>query len=195
MTDFLQDKKIILASNSPRRKELLACLDIDFTVDADTSFEESYGPEMPLHDIPALMSKGKSLGFHRALAEGEVLITSDTMVLCGGEALGKPHSREDAFRMLRLLSGRSHEVVTAVTIRDTAGLETFSDTTEVWFKDLSDEEINYYIDNYQPFDKAGAYGIQEWIGYAGITRIVGSFYTVMGLPVHLVYSRLAARYK
>ncbi len=172
---------------------MLACLDIDFTVDADTSFEEDFGAVANPVEIPSRMSEGKSLGFHRPLEQGEILITSDTMVFCAGEALGKPHSREDAERMLRLLSGRPHEVVTAVTIRDTASMETFSDTTTVWFKDLTDREIDYYVDTYRPFDKAGAYGIQEWIGYAGITRIDGSFYTVMGLPVHRVYERLIAR--
>ncbi len=195
MIGFLHDRKIILVSNSPRRKELLASLDIDFEVDANTDFKEDFSKVSNPFEIPSAMAEGKSLGFHRPLEENEVLITSDTMVFRGGEALGKPRSREDAVRMLRLLSGRDHSVVTAVTIRDPLGLETFSDKATVWFRDLLDEEISYYIDTYYPFDKAGAYGIQEWIGYAGITRVDGSFFTVMGLPTHLVYQRLVARYR
>ncbi len=192
--EFLKGKKIILASNSPRRRELLAGLDIDFEVDAKTDFKESISPDMPPFQIPAMMSEGKSLGFHRPLQKDEILITSDTMVFCNGEILGKPHSREDAQRMLHLLSDNSHSVVTAVTIRDTEGLETFSDRTEVHFCKLTDEEIDYYIDNYRPFDKAGAYGIQEWIGFSSITHLEGSVYTVIGLPVHLLYQRLKNRY-
>ena len=136
------------------------------------------------------MSKGKSHGFHRQLEENEILITSDTMVLCGTEVLGKPHSREDAVRMLEMLSGHGHEVITAVTIRTSGREITFSDTTKVFFSPLSEEDIEFYVDRFRPFDKAGAYGIQEWIGYAGIESIEGSFYTVMGLPTHLVYRHL-----
>lgn len=186
----LHGKRLILASNSPRRRELLAGLDIDFEVDADVDFEENFQPDTPHMQVPVLMSEGKSLGFHRPLEENEVLLTSDTMVLCGTEILGKPHSAEDAARMLRLLSGRDHQVVTAITLRSPDRMETVSDVAHVWFKDLTEEEISRYIDGYKPFDKAGAYGIQEWIGYIGITHIEGSFYTIMGLPVHLVYDRL-----
>ena len=175
-------KRIILASNSPRRKELLSALDISFTVDTDTSFVETYSPDTPHDKVPELMSRGKSLGFHRPLEEDEILVTSDTMVLCGKEILGKPADRADAVRMLKLLSGRPHQVITAVTIRDNQKEKTFSVTSNVFFKELSDSEIDYYIDKYQPFDKAGAYGIQEWIGYIGITGIEGSFYNVMGFP-------------
>lgn len=186
----LKGKRIILGSNSPRRKELLSGLDIDFTVDTENYFEERYKPGTPHMQVPALMSEGKSRGFHRPLAEDEILITSDTMVLCGGEILGKPHDRAEAARMLRLLSGRDHQVVTAVTLRDCCRTETAADTAHVWFKELTDCEIEHYIEHFRPFDKAGAYGIQEWIGYIGITRIDGSFYTIMGLPVHLVYKML-----
>jgi septum formation protein len=136
------------------------------------------------------MSEGKSLGFHRALTQDEILVTSDTMVLCGEVILGKAHSHEEAERMLKLLSGREHQVITAVTIRNTARLKTFSVTTNVYFKELTDEEINYYIDNFKPYDKAGAYGIQEWIGYVGISRIEGSFYNVMGFPTHRFWEEL-----
>lgn len=185
-------KKIILASNSPRRQELLRGLDVEFTVDTGNSFVEEYGPDVPKRDIPALMSVGKSHGFHRPLADGEVLITADTMVLQDNVIMGKPHSREAAVDMLRMLSGHTHEVITAVTIRDREREVTFSDSTLVTFKELDDAEIAYYIDNYRPFDKAGAYGIQEWIGYVGISGISGSFYNVMGFPVHRVAAELRA---
>ena len=186
----LNDKKIILASNSPRRKELLAGLDVSFEVDTRNSFEETYDPATPHERIPEVLSEGKSYGFHRELSENEILITSDTLVLCGDRVMGKPHSREEAFEMLRFLSGREHKVITAITIRDIHQCRTSSDTAIVSFKELSDNEIWYYIDNYKPFDKAGAYGIQEWIGYIGIGQIEGSFFTIMGLPVHLVYKEL-----
>lgn len=183
-------KKIILGSNSPRRKELLGGLDIEFTVDTGNTFEEVYAPATPHEHIPEVLSEGKSYGFHRALENNEILITSDTLVLCGDRVMGKPHSREEAIDMLRYLSGREHKVITAVTIRDRNRCTTSSDTAIVHFKELSDSEIAYYVDTYKPFDKAGAYGIQEWIGYIGIGRIEGSFFTIMGLPVHLVYKEL-----
>jgi septum formation protein len=183
-------KRIILASNSPRRRELMAGLDLEFTVDAKTSFVESYSPDTPHVKVPELMSVGKSLGFHRPLEDDEILVTSDTMVLCGTEILGKPQDREDAVRMLKLLSGRGHQVITAVTIRDSHRKKTFSVTSDVHFKNLSDKEIDYYIDNFKPFDKAGAYGIQEWIGYIGITKLEGSFYNVMGFPTQRFYEEL-----
>ena len=183
-------KKIILASNSPRRKELLGGLDIEFTVDTGNTFEEVYDPSTPHERIPEVLSEGKSYGFHRALEANEILITSDTLVLCGERVMGKPHSREEAIDMLRCLSGREHKVITAITLRDCDRSTTTSDTAVVYFKELTDNEIEYYIDQYKPFDKAGAYGIQEWIGYAGIGRIEGSYFTIMGLPVHLVYKEL-----
>ena len=186
----LKGKKIILASNSPRRKELLGGLDISFVVDTRNNFEEVYDPSTPHEKIPEVHSEGKSYGFHRELEEDEILITSDTLVLCGSDVMGKPHSREEAFEMLRKLSGREHKVITAITVRDKQNCKTLSDTAIVHFKELSDNEIWYYIDNFKPFDKAGAYGIQEWIGYIGIGRIDGSFFTIMGLPVHLVYKTL-----
>ena len=186
----LKGKKIILASNSPRRKELLGGLDISFVIDTRNNFEEVYDPATPHERIPEVLSEGKSYGFHRELSDDEILITSDTLVLCGSDVMGKPHSREEAFEMLRKLSGREHKVITAITIRDNEKCKTLSDTAIVYFKELSDSEIWYYIDNFKPFDKAGAYGIQEWIGYIGIGRIDGSFFTIMGLPVHLVYKTL-----
>ena len=186
----LKGKKIILASNSPRRRELLRGLDIDFEVDTGNNFNENYSIDVPHRQVPVLMSEGKSHGFHRDLRENEILITSDTMVLCGEEVLGKPHSRDDAVRMLKSLSGNEHIVVTAVTIRDAHREETFTDTTKVHFRELDEDEIDYYLDKYRPYDKAGAYGVQEWIGYVGISGIEGSFYTVMGFPVLRVYQEL-----
>ena len=192
----LKGKRVILGSNSPRRRELLKGLNIDFEVDGWNYFDERFSPDTPYDEVPRLMSVGKSHGFHRPLAEDEILITADTMVILPptdgrpGEILGKPKDREDAIRMLRDLSGRKHHVTTAVTLRTTEKEETFSTTTDVWFKELSDEEITYYVNNFKPFDKAGAYAIQEWIGYAGITRIEGSYFNVVGFPVQRVYEAL-----
>ena len=186
----LKGKTIILGSNSPRRKELLAGLDIEFTVDTGNNFEEVYDPATPIESIPEVLSEGKSYGFHRELDDNEILITSDTLVLCGDRVMGKPHSREEAIDMLQCLSGRGHKVITAITLRDNKKCITSSDTAIVYFKELSISEIEYYIDNYKPYDKAGAYGIQEWIGYAGIGKIEGSYFTIMGLPVHQVYQEL-----
>ena len=183
-------KKIILGSNSPRRKELLAGLDIEFTVDTGNTFEEIYDASTAHELIPEVLSKGKSYGFHRELADDEILITSDTLVLCGETVMGKPRSREEAIAMLKALSDREHKVITAITLRDSVRCSTVSDTALVHFKSLSGDEIEYYVDTYKPFDKAGAYGIQEWIGYMGIDRIDGSYFTIMGLPVHLVYQEL-----
>ena len=186
----IKDKKIILASASPRRKELLAGLCVDFKVDTKNHFEEVYSPDTPHEKIPEVLSEGKSFGFHRELADNEILITSDTLVLCEDHVMGKPRNREEAFNMLRLLSGRTHKVITAVTLRDHSRISTLNDTAIVHFKELSDSEIYYYIDKFKPFDKAGAYGIQEWIGYIGIDKIEGSYFTIMGFPVHLVYQEL-----
>ena len=192
----LSSKHIILGSNSPRRRELLKGLDIDFEVDTNNNFEEHFGSDIPYDQVPHLMAQGKSHGFHRPLKENEILITADTMVILPatasrpGEILGKPKDREDACRMLRDLSGREHHVTTAVTLRDSTHEETFDVTTEVWFKPLTEAEIAYYVDTYKPFDKAGAYAIQEWIGHIGITRIEGSYFNVVGFPVQRVYEAL-----
>ncbi|HIS22451.1 MAG TPA: septum formation protein Maf [Candidatus Cryptobacteroides intestinipullorum] len=186
----LHGKRIILGSASPRRKELLRGLDLEFETDTGNTFTEDFRNITSLHEIPAMMSRGKSHGFHRQLSPDEILITSDTVVICGDEVMGKPRDREDAVRMLRKLSGRRHEVVTAVTIRSAGKEETFSDTAFVRFRELGKEEIDYYIDKYRPYDKAGAYAVQEWIGYIGIESIEGSFYTIMGLPVFQVYRHL-----
>lgn len=192
----MTDRKIILASGSPRRRELLAGLDVQFTVDTGNTFEEVVVPGTPAHDVPVAFSVGKSHGFHRPLAADEILITADTVVICSEEpapeptVLGKPHNRQEAVEMLRALSGRTHEVLTSVTIRTTESEETFTDSTLVKFAQMGEEEINYYIDRYKPYDKAGGYGIQEWIGYACIEGIQGSYFNVMGFPVHKVWEAL-----
>ncbi len=186
----LKGKKIILGSNSPRRKELLKGLDIDFVIDTDNSFEEIYSPDIPGEDVPRLMSEGKSNGFHRKLEDNELLLTADTMVLCGKTIMGKPKSRIEAIEMLNTLSGKEHKVITSVTLRSTLHTKTITEVSKVTFSELSESEIVYYIDKYKPYDKAGSYGIQEWIGYIGIERIEGSYFNIMGLPTHLVYKEL-----
>ena len=192
----LHGKHIILGSNSPRRRELLKGLDIDFEVDGRNSFEERFNEDTPFDQVPRLMAEGKSRGFHRPLKEDEILITADTMVILPpsdhrpAEILGKPKDYEDACRMLRDLSGREHHVTTAVTLRDLHKSLSFDVTTQVWFKELSDAEIAYYVDHYKPYDKAGAYAIQDWIGFVGITRIEGSYFNVVGFPVQRVYQAL-----
>lgn len=192
----LHGKHVILGSNSPRRKELLSGLGIDFEVDTDNNFKEYLDASIPYDELPRRMSEGKSLGFHRPLREDEVLLTADTLVILPpsenrpGEILGKPHTPEAARQMLRDLSGRHHHVTTAVTVRDVRRMKTVCDTTQVWFKDLTEAEIDAYVERFKPFDKAGAYAIQEWIGYIGITRIDGSYFNVVGFPVHRVYELL-----
>ena len=184
-------KRIILGSGSPRRRELLAGLDVEFTVDTGNTFEESVPEGSAPEEVPLLMSRGKSHGFHRPLEKDEILITADTMVILPGkEILGKPKDRADAFRMLRDLSGKDHLVITAVVLRSTEKEDAFSATTTVSFKELSDEEIAYYIDTYKPYDKAGAYAIQEWIGHIGISGINGSYFNVVGFPVQRLYAAL-----
>ncbi|MBO7603726.1 MAG: septum formation protein Maf [Bacteroidales bacterium] len=183
-------KRIILGSGSPRRRELLAGLDVEFTVDTANTFEESVPEGVKPDDVPLLMAQGKSHGFHRPLEEDELLITADTVVIVDSRVLGKPHGREQAIEMLRELSGREHEVVSAVTFRSATRELSVKDSAKVFVSPLSDEEIAYYVDTYRPFDKAGGYGIQEWLGFAAIGRIEGSFYNVMGFPVHRVWELL-----
>lgn len=183
-------KSVILGSASPRRKELLAGLGIEFVVDTQNSFEEIIPDGMDNLQVPEYMAEGKSLGFHRELSDNEILITADTMVLCDDEILGKPKDTADAHRMLELLQDNSHTVITGVCIRSKEKSCQFSVSTEVYFNKLSAQEMEYYITNYKPFDKAGAYGVQEWIGYIGINRIDGSYFNVMGLPVQRLYNEL-----
>ena len=187
---MVQNHRIILASGSPRRRELLSGLDIRFTVDTGNAFEEIVPEGLAASKVPAYMAKGKSLGFHRPLEDDEILLTADTVVVADGVLMGKPHGEQQAQEMLRALSGRHHRVITAVVLRSNARTVAFTDTTYVTFSTLSEQEIDYYIEHYKPFDKAGAYGIQEWIGYVGIEKITGSYFNVMGLPVHRVYRAL-----
>ncbi len=188
---FLANRRVILGSGSPRRKELLSGLGITFTVDSSSHTKEKYDPSLPHEAIARTLAELKSDGFHRTLEGDELLITADTLVLCDGEILGKPKDRVDAHRMLRLLSGKTHQVVTGVCLRDIAHRHSFSSLSEVTFREISDEEIYYYIDNYRPYDKAGAYGIQEWIGYAAISSIHGSYFNIVGLPVQKLYVELS----
>ena len=186
----LKNKKLILASQSPRRQELLRGLDVDFTLAPRYHVDEVYPPEMPKDEVPVYLARLKSEHYPQPLADNEILITADTLVWCKNEFLGKPQNEEDAARMLRLMSGCAHEVLTGVCLRSASKTATFLATTHVHFRTLAQSEIDYYIDTYKPMDKAGAYGIQEWIGYAAIERIEGSYYNVVGLPMQRLYVEL-----
>lgn len=185
----LNKKNIILGSASPRRKELLAGLCINFTINPQTSFIENQETNLDPYKIPETMAIGKSEG-HVNLGIDDILITADTIVICNNIVLGKPANESEAVKMLGLLSNHKHTVATGVCIRSINKIKSFTSLTDVWFKQMSDEEINFYVDNYKPYDKAGAYGVQEWIGYIGITKIEGSFYNVMGLPIQRLYEEL-----
>ena len=184
--------KLVLASNSPRRKELLAGLDIPFEVRVISGIDETHPEGVDIYSIPEILAQRKASAYKDNLSEDEVILTADTVVILDNKILEKPSSLENAKEMLRQLSGKSHDVVTGVCIgtKEDLNLSHFSVLTEVHFKELSDEEINYYVETYRPLDKAGAYGIQEWIGYVGVTGIDGSFYNVMGLPVQRIYPEL-----
>lgn len=182
--------KIVLASNSPRRRELLGALEVDFEVRTLDGIEESYPQGLTMTGIPEHISSQKAMAY--ALADDELLITADTIVYLDGEVLGKPANAKEACAMLRKLSGKTHQVITGVTLRTVDRSHTFSCVTEVTFAQLAEEQIKHYVDTYAPFDKAGAYGIQEWIGYVGVTKINGSYYNVMGLPVQRLNQELTA---
>ncbi len=187
--DKLKPYRLILASQSPRRRELLAGTGLEFQLAERFECDESY-PDMPLGMVAEYLSRKKSDAYPTELAEQDILLTADTVVIACGEILGKPHSREEAIEMLQKLSGSTHEVVTGVTLRTRRLYRSFSSVSKVRFRSLSREEIEYYVDNYHPMDKAGSYGIQEWIGYVGIEHIDGSFYNVMGLPIQRLYCEL-----
>lgn len=187
---MFEDYLFTLASASPRRRELLKGLDIEFTVEPGKDEKEAFSEGLSHTEIPAFLARHKSETFHRELAPREVLITADTLVFLDEQILGKPHDPEEAAAMLRALSGRTHTVITGMALRTLEKMHSFIDVTEVDFRPLTDDEIAYYIEKYQPFDKAGAYGIQEWIGYVGITAIRGSYFNVMGLPVQRLYKEL-----
>ena len=182
--------KLILASNSPRRKELLSGLGVDFEVRVLPDIDESYPSDLPATETAQYIAVAKARAYQDTLANDELVITADTVVIVGNEVLGKPVDNDDARRMLHQLSGRTHHVVTGVCLTTKERQRAFSVTTGVTFKVLTDEEIDYYINNYHPLDKAGAYGIQEWIGYIGCTSLSGSYFNVMGLPVQRIYQEL-----
>lgn len=188
--DRLKDFRLILASQSPRRQQLLADAGLRYELAPRFECDELFPDDMAADDVAGYLSRLKSEAYPAELGEGDILLTADTVVVVDNDILGKPSSREEAVAMIRSMSGREHKVITGVTLRSKSAAKTFSVCSDVVFRALSDEEIAYYVDNYRPMDKAGAYGIQEWIGYVGIERINGSFYNVMGLPVQRVYVEL-----
>jgi septum formation protein len=189
LKELLKDKNIILASGSPRRQQFFRDLGINFEIRLK-EIEEVYPPKLKHFEISDYLAQLKSLPFEKELKENDILITSDTIVWHNKKALGKPRNKEEAFEMLSSMSNQTHEVITSVCFKTTEFQKTVASVTKVTFKELTDIEINYYINNYKPFDKAGAYGIQEWIGAIGITKIEGDYNTVVGLPVNAVYKEL-----
>lgn len=183
-------KKIILASGSPRRRELLAGLGLDFEIRLMDGIDESYPDGLGGEGIAEHISREKAFAYRNTMADDELIITADTIVYLEGKVLGKPKDEAEAHEMLRSLSGKTHEVITGVTLLTKADIHTFSSVSKVTFAGLSDDEIDYYITHYHPTDKAGAYGIQEWIGFVGVERIEGSYFNVMGLPVQRLYTEL-----
>lgn len=190
MLENLSNRRIVLASGSPRRKELLAGLELDFTVRLIDGIDESYPDSQGMEQIPEYISRKKAEAYIPTMGDDEIVITADTIVWKDGKVLGKPHSEDEAVSMLRELSGNAHQVVTGVTVLSKEKSVTFSCLTDVTFDTLSDEEIRHYVDKYRPMDKAGAYGIQEYIGYIGVKSINGSYFNVMGLPVQRLYAVL-----
>lgn len=190
LNEKLAGYRLILASHSPRRRQLLAGCDLKFELAESYEVEEIYPHDLPADEVPLYLAGLKSKGYPAQLGERDILLTADTVVIVGGEILGKPSDADDAVRMLRKLSGRTHRVVTGVVLRSARRTESFSVASSVTFRPL-DEEIGYYVEHYRPMDKAGSYGIQEWIGYVGIESIEGSFYNVMGLPVQRLYTALS----
>lgn len=188
LREKLKKYNVILASKSPRRQQFFKDLDIDFIIQLK-EVEEIYPPELKGIEITDFLADLKSQAFTN-LSEKDLLITSDTIVWLDENALGKPKNAEDAFKMLRSLSGKKHKVITSISIKSKNYQKIINDITTVTFKELSDSEINYYITNYKPFDKAGAYGIQEWIGFIAIEKLEGSYFNVVGLPVHKLYKEL-----
>ncbi len=186
----LKDKNLILASHSPRRRDILTESGLPFTLADPYEVDEVWPADMPAEEVAGYLASLKSSMYPWPLIGGDILLTADTIVVCGGEVLGKPYDRDEAVLMIRQISGRSHKVITGVVLRSAERRDGFSVESEVWFRPLSDEEIEYYVDTYKPMDKAGAYGIQEWIGYVGVSRIEGSFYNVMGMPMQAIYVHL-----
>ncbi len=190
MLDNLKKYNIVLASNSPRRKELLQRMGVNFKVRTLFGIDESYPDSLRGEDIVRYISRNKAQAYRSSMAPNELLITADTIVYIEGEVMGKPKTAEQAKEMLHKLSGKSHQVITGVTIVTADRTEDFGVTSQVKFAEITDEEINFYVDNYLPFDKAGAYGIQEWIGIVAVEEIKGSYFNVVGLPVQRLYQKL-----
>ena len=191
MLHNLNNYHIILASNSPRRRELLAGLGIDFDIRVLPDIDEHYPTTLPVADIAQYIAAKKADAYVQTMADNELVITADTIVVVDAEVMGKPRNEADAHRMLSTISGRTHQVITGVCLTTKILRRQFSVTTDVTFKSLTNEEISHYITHYQPYDKAGAYGIQEWIGYIGVTGLNGSYFNVMGLPVQRIYTELS----
>jgi septum formation protein len=190
LNEILIGKRLILASKSPRRQQLLRELGIDFEVWANGDDDEIYPDGLSMTEIPIYLAKHKAKPLLNNLSENDILITSDTIVWCDGHVIGKPIDEKDAYRILSLLSGNKHIVVTGICLSSISKSKCFYVTTDVYFRKLTDDEIWFYIKRYTPFDKAGAYGIQEWIGFVGVERIDGSYFNVMGLPVQQLYAEL-----
>lgn len=186
----LSKYRLILASQSPRRRELLAGCGLSYELAPKYEVEECFPDQMPCDEVAEFLSRLKSEKYPRTLSSEEILLTADTVVVANNQILGKPHSRDEALQMLGELSGKSHTVITGVTLRSKEQTRSFSVSSRVKFRNLTEEETEYYIDNFRPYDKAGSYGIQEWIGYVAIESIEGSFFNVMGLPVQRVYVEL-----
>jgi septum formation protein len=189
ISDNLNNYRIILASRSPRRQQLLRDLDLKFDV-IERDFDETYPDNLSGEEIAIYLSERKAKSFINEITENEIIITADTIVWCNKKVLGKPEDNEEAQKMIRELSGNTHEVITAVTLLSNERKRTFSESTKVTFEALSDVEITYYVEKFKPYDKAGAYGIQEWIGVAACSRIEGSYFNVVGLPVQKLYKEL-----
>jgi septum formation protein len=181
---------VILSSNSPRRRELLSELGIDFSIKVIKGIDESYPPQLPPNQVAEYISRKKADAYKKLISGNELVITADTIVLLGDKVMGKPKDNDDACKMLKSLSGKVHKVITGVTITTAELQKSFSVVSEVEFAELTDDEISYYVGRFKPLDKAGAYGIQEWIGCIGVKSINGSFYNVMGLPVQRLYTEL-----
>lgn len=190
MLENLNKYEIVLASNSPRRKELLQRMGVNFKVRTLFGIDESYPDSLRGEDIVCYISRNKAKAYQSSMAPNELLITADTIVYVDGEVMGKPKNAEQAKEMLHKLSGKTHQVITGVTIVTAKRTENFGVTSHVKFTNITDEEINFYVDNYLPFDKAGAYGIQEWIGIVAVEEIKGSYFNVVGLPVQRLYQKL-----
>lgn len=190
MLDKLNNYNIILASKSPRRQELLKGIGLNFNV-LTKDVDESYPSRLSVYEVAPYLSLKKAKAFEDAeLPDNYMIITADTIVVVGDEILGKPKDKENACEMLHKLSGKKHSVITGVTIRTKDRTKTFSAVSNVVFEKLDSEEINYYVDDFKPFDKAGSYGIQEWIGYIGVSAVEGSYFNVMGLPTQKLYTVL-----